>query len=64
MNLFRDRKGTENGNYESDLQQEDVEIQSICKFSYYLAFSSKKEFKHKDKNILQFCNLQVILNHS
>lgn len=30
---------------ERNLQQEDIEIQTICKFLYYPAYSSKKQFK-------------------
>lgn len=42
-----------------DLQQEDVEIQSICKF-YYPAWSSKEEFKHKYIKISLIFILQII----
>lgn len=41
-------------NNERDLQQENIEIQSICKFFYYPAYSSEEEFKHKLKNCTRF----------
>lgn len=54
-------RGRKMGTNERGLQQEDPQIQTICKFLYYPHYSSKQEFKQvyfKSHKFL-FCKLYL-----